>query len=93
MSLISVYFYVQGNSVDMDGTEYDVEHVVFAVLLELYLTSTALFTYYRSTPHHDPVLLHDRNQKINNKQLGQTLHGDAIYVTILFFGQVMTVTD
>ena len=40
--------------------------------------------YYRSTPHHDPVLLHDRNQKINNKQLGQTLHGDAIYVTIFW---------
>ena len=43
--LLVYILYVRGNHADMDGTEYYVKHVVFAVLRELDAeTSTALLS-------------------------------------------------
>ena len=42
--------YVRRNSGDIDDREECVEHVVFAVLREIFSE-----LYYRSTPHHDAV--------------------------------------
>ena len=74
----------------MEDTAYYVEHVVFAVLREFDAeTSTALLSLNASPQCRmcTSCVMTDRNQQINNEQLGQTLRGDAVWVTI--FGQVM----
>ena len=54
----------------------------------LYYHSTPhhdVLLYYHSTPHHDAVReLHQDRTLIKNILLGQTLHGDGIYVTIFW---------
>ena len=47
---LAYLLYVRRNSGDIDDREWCVEHVVFAVLREIFSE-----LYYRSTPHHDAV--------------------------------------
>ena len=58
---------------------------MFAVLCESdALNISDVLLYYRSTPHDAVRELRQDRTVIKNKLLGQTLHGDGIYVTIFW---------